>query len=87
MSIVFRMAYEPPWSQRVAAKLTAAIDASPKTLDQLATETGIPLTTFHRRYKHGYKRKNAWDIEEIEALAEALEIDPDALMNLAEAAA
>ncbi|WP_305781250.1 helix-turn-helix domain-containing protein [Nocardia nova] len=81
------MAYEPAWSQRVAAKLTAAIDASPKTLQQLADETGIPLSTFFRRYKHGYKRKNAWDIEQIEALAEALDTDPDALMHSDEVAA
>lgn len=81
------MAYEPPWSQRVAANITAAIDASPKTLETLAAETGIPLSTFWRRYKHGYKRKNAWDIEEIDSLAEALETDPGTLMNGAEAAA
>lgn len=70
------MAYQPSWSQRVTASIHDAIDASPLSLNMIAKITQIPLTTLFRRYQG----VNPWDSQQIEAVAEALGTDPDALM-------
>jgi hypothetical protein len=70
------MAYQPSWSQKVAASIHDKIDASPLSLNMIAKITGIPLTTLFRRYQG----VNAWDTQQIEAVAEALGTDPYALM-------
>lgn len=77
------MAYRPSWSQRTAISIKKAIDRSDKSLNKLADETAIPLSTLFRRYRGA----NAWDTEQIEKVARALGLEPDDILPGGKAAA
>lgn len=68
------MALETPegWSQRVAGNLRQAIEASGKSLNQLADETGIALSTLSRRNRG----ITPWTTAEIEDVLTKIEVHP-----------
>lgn len=61
------------WSTRVAARVKEAVEASPLTVSKVVRLTGIPRTTFDRRLEG----INPWDLEQLEAVAEAIDVDLD----------
>lgn len=82
--MICRMAYGPDdgWSQKVSDNLREAIDSSEVSLNQLAKDTDIALSTLFRRYKG----KIPWDTDEIEAVCGVLGVDPQDLMTATRAA-
>lgn len=68
------------WSQRVAARVReaveAAIDDSDLTKHRIAILSGIPKTTFNRRIDG----VDPWNVQEIEAVAQVIGVDPDDLI-------
>lgn len=68
------MAFESPrgWSHRVADNLKRAIESSGKSLNDLAEETGIPLSTLSRRNRG----ITPWTTTEIEGVLSRIDVHP-----------
>lgn len=70
------MGNQPRWSERIATNVRRAIKASGYTEHKIANLAGIPKSTFDRRVRG----VNPWTTDELEAVADALEIDPNDLI-------
>lgn len=65
------------WSLRVTARVRKALKDSGLTDTRIAELSGIPRTTFHRRVTG----VDPWNTAQLEAVAKAIEVDPDTLLT------
>lgn len=73
------MATQPSWSRQVAARIRREIRESRRSEVFYSEQTRIPLSTLRRRLSG----ITPWTLTEIEALAKALDTDPDRLLTTA----